>query len=276
MECTFVMDALVAYSFDRVDWMLTNPTALTKTATGLEGLPLAYTPTNDILTAMTFGTYPAFAFPRTPADSFTDEYQFSTNFSCRRGRTSSSSVCCTSAIISLLLGSLNSFTQTQYIAHKDAEYDDTDFYIQDTWKVKHNLTFDYGVRIYHMPSQHELDPAKTNDATFVPGLWTASQAVRLNVLDPKSPTQVIDPANPNSPLPASLTNILKYTIVPGSGKPRDGVAVFGANGIGNNGIINPNFLLAAPRGGFAWSRSPRSTGLNCASTRSIRSIRCGG
>src|SRR5580692_3536840 len=99
MECTFVMDALVAYSFDRVDWMLTNPTALTKTATGLEGLPLAYTPTNDILTAMTFGTYPAFAFPRTPADSFTDEYQFSTNFSCRRGRTSSSSVCCTSAII---------------------------------------------------------------------------------------------------------------------------------------------------------------------------------
>ena len=73
----------------------------------------------------------------------------------------------------LLLGSLNSFTQTQFIAHKDAAYEDTDFYLQDTWKVKHNLTFDYGLRLYHMPSQHELDPSKTNDATFVPSLWTA-------------------------------------------------------------------------------------------------------
>jgi hypothetical protein len=285
---TFVMDALVGYSFDRVDWILTNEQALTKKATGLEGLPLAYTPTNDILPAMTFGTYPAFAFPRTPADSYTNEYQFSSNFSWSKGThiikfgilhirnykneddssgpgagndkgtfdfspNANSPFDTGYGPSNILLGSLNSFTQTQFIAHKDAEYDDTDFYIQDTWKVKHNLTFDYGLRIYHMPSQHELDPARTNDATFVPSLWTASEAVRLYVLDPKSPTQVIDPANPNNPLPASLTNLLKYTIVPGSGNPRDGVAVFGTNGIGNNGIINPNFLLLAPRGGFAWS-----------------------
>jgi hypothetical protein len=104
-----------------------------------------------------------------------------------------------------------------------------------------------------MPSQHELNPANTNDATFVPSLWTASQAVRLYVLDPASPSQVIDPAFPNNPLPASLTNILKYTIVPGSGNPRDGVANFGTNGIGNNGILDPKFLLFAPRAGFAWS-----------------------
>jgi len=285
---TFVMDALVAWSFDRVDWILTNEQALTKKAAGLEGLPLAYTPTNDILPAMTFGTYPNFAFPRTPADSYTNEYQFSSNFTWSKGThilkfgilhirnykneddssgpgagndkgtfdfspNANSPFDTGFGPSNLLLGSLNSFTQTQYIAHKDAEYDDTDFYIQDTWKVKHNLTFDYGVRFYNMPSQHELDPSKTNDAAFVPGLWTASQAVRLYVLDPKSPTQVIDPANPNNPLPASLTNILKYTIVPGSGNPRDGVANFGTNGIGNNGILNPNAILLAPRGGFAWS-----------------------
>jgi hypothetical protein len=285
---TFVMDAIVAYSFDRVDWILTNEQALTKKATGLEGLPLAYTPTNDILPAMTFGTYPAFAFPRTPADSYTNEYQFSSNFTWSKGThiikfgilhvrnykneddssgpgagndkgtfdfspNANSPFDTGYGPSNLLLGSLNSFTQTQYIAHKDAAYAETDFYIQDTWKAKPSLTFDYGVRFYHIPSQHELDPKATNDATFLPSLWTASQAVRLYVLDPKSPSQVIDPAFPNNPLPASLTNILKYTIVPGSGNPRDGVANFGTNGIGNAGILDPKFLLVAPRGGFAWS-----------------------
>jgi Carboxypeptidase regulatory-like domain len=285
---TFVMDALVGWSFDRVDWILVNPTSLTKQATGLEALPLAYTPTNDILPAMTFGTYPNFAFPRTPADSYTNEYQFSTNFSWSKGThiikfgvlhirnykneddssgpgagndkgtfdfspNANSPFDTGYGPTNLLVGSLNSFTQTQYIAHKDAAYEDTDFYIQDTWKARHNLTFDYGVRFYHMPSQHELDPANTNDATFLPSLWTASQAVRLYVLDPASPSQVIDPAHPNSPLPASLTNLLKYTIVPGSGNPRDGVAPFGTNGVGNAGILDPKFLLVAPRGGFAWS-----------------------
>ncbi|HLK67449.1 MAG TPA: carboxypeptidase regulatory-like domain-containing protein [Bryobacteraceae bacterium] len=284
----FVMDALVAYSFDRVDWILVNPSSLSKMTTGLEGLPLTYKPTNDILPAMTFGTYPAFAFPRTPADSYTNEYQFSSNFTWSKGThiikfgilhirnykneddssgpgagndkgtfdfspNANSPFDTGYGPSNLLLGSLNSFTQTQYIAHKDAAYEDTDFYIQDTWKIRHNLTLDYGVRMYHMPSQHELNPANTNDATFVPSLWNAASAPRLYVLDPASPKQVIDPANPNNPLPATLTNILKYTIVPGSGNPRDGVAAFGTNGIGNAGILDPKSILFAPRGGFAWS-----------------------
>ena len=47
--------------------------------------------------------------------------------------------------------------------------------------------------------------------------------------------------------------LLGTTIVPGSGNPRDGVAPFDTNGIGNNGILSPKWLLFAPRGGFAWS-----------------------
>jgi hypothetical protein len=237
---------------------------------------------------MTFGTYPNWAFPRTPADSYTNEYQFSANFSWSKGThmikfgvlhirnykneddssgpgagndkgtfdfspNAASPFDTGYGPSNLLLGSLNSFSQTQFIAHKDAAYTDTDFYIQDTWKAKHNLTLDYGLRLYHMPSQHELNPADTNDATFLPSLWDRAKAVRLYVLDPASPSQVIDPAFPNNPLPASLTNLLKYTIVPGSGDPRDGVAAFQTHGIGNNGILDPKFLLVAPRGGFAWS-----------------------
>jgi hypothetical protein len=153
----------------------------------------------------------------------------------------------------VLVGAVSSFTQTKFIAQKDARYTDTDFYIQDTWKVKANLTFDFGVRLYHMPTQHELDPSVTNDAAFLPSKFDPSQAVRLYVPDPSNASLIIAPEFPNSPLPSSLTNILKYTVVPGSGNPRNGLIPLGTAGIGLPGILDPKFLLFAPRGGFAWS-----------------------
>ena len=42
-------------------------------------------PTNDILPAMTFETYPTFAFPRPAAHSYTNEYQFLGNFTWSKG-----------------------------------------------------------------------------------------------------------------------------------------------------------------------------------------------
>jgi len=46
---------------------------------------------------------------------------------------------------------------------------------------------------------------------------------------------------------------LKYTIVPGSGDPLDGVVALGSPGVGLPGILDPKAILFAPRGGFAWS-----------------------
>src|SRR5262249_54045932 len=54
-------------------------------------------------------------------------------------------------------------------------------------------------------------------------------------------------------LASSLTNILKYTVVPGSGDPLNGVVALGSPGVGLPGVLNPKAILAAPRGGFAWS-----------------------
>ena len=284
---SLVMEALVAWSFDRVDWIPVDQQALTKTANGLSGLPLAFTPSNDILPQIITSTYPTFGFGRVPAYSYTNEYQFSSNFSWSKGKhlikfgmlhvrnykneidqsgpgagndkgtfdfTPTSSPFDTGyGPSNVLVGAVSNFTQTKYIAHKDALYTDTDFYIQDTWKVKPNLTFDYGVRIYHMPSQHELDPKATNDAVFLPSKWDPSKAVRLYVPDPANANLIIDPKFPNNPLPASMTNILKYTIVPGSGDPLDGVVPLGSPGVGLPGILNPKAILFAPRGGFAWS-----------------------
>ena len=284
---TLVMEGLVAWSFDRVDWQVPDQTALTKTANGLEDLPLAFKPTNDILPAMNISPYPSFAFGRLPAYSYTDEYQMAANFSWSKGShlikfgflhvrnyknevdqsgpgagndkgtfdfSSSPSPFDTGfAPSNVLVGAVSSFTQTSEIAHKDAMFTDTDFYIQDTWKVKPTLTLDYGIRMYHMPSQHEINPANTLDAAFLPSKWTAAKAVRLYVPDPANSSLIIDPAFPNNPLPSSQTNLLKYTIVPGSGDPLDGVVALGSPGIGLPGILNPNTLLFAPRGGFAWS-----------------------
>jgi Carboxypeptidase regulatory-like domain len=284
---TFVMDALVGWSFDRVDWIPFDQNALTKSANGLSNLPLAFTPANDLLPAITVGTYPSFAFGRIPAYSYTNEYQFSSNFSWSKGKhlikfgmlhvrnykneidqsgpgagndkgtfdfTPSPSPFDTAyGPANVLVGAVSSFTQTKFIAHKDALYTDTDFYIQDTWKVRPNLTFDYGVRFYHMPTQHELDPTATNDAIFLPSRWDPAKAVRLYVPDPSNASLIIDPAHPGSPLPSTLTNILKYTIVPGSGDPLNGIVALGAPGVGLPGILDPKFLLVAPRGGFAWS-----------------------
>ncbi|HEY2015937.1 MAG TPA: carboxypeptidase regulatory-like domain-containing protein [Bryobacteraceae bacterium] len=284
---TLVMDALVGWSFDRVDWIPFDENSLTKAANGLSALPTTFKASNDLLPAMTIGPYPAFGFGRIPAYSYTNEYQFSSNFSWSKGKhlikfgmlhirnykneidqsgpgagndkgtfdfTPSPSPFDTAyAPSNVLVGAVSSFTQTAYIAHKDAIYTDTDFYIQDTWKVKSSLTFDYGVRIYHMPTQHELDPKATNDAVFLPSRWDPAKAVRLYVPDPANANLIIDPAHPNSPLPSTLTNILKYTIVPGSGDPLNGVVALGSPGVGLPGILDPKFLLFAPRGGFAWS-----------------------
>jgi hypothetical protein len=71
---TLVMEGLVAWSFDRVDWLVNDPNALTKQANGLEGLPLAFKPTNDILPAMNISPYPnlrSAACPRTPIQTNT-------------------------------------------------------------------------------------------------------------------------------------------------------------------------------------------------------------
>jgi hypothetical protein len=290
---TLVMETLVAWSYDRVDWLPFDEKALTKAANGLSDLPTAFKASNDILPAMTIGTYPSFAFGRIPAYSYTNEYQFSSNFTWSKGKhlvkfgflhvrnykneidqsgpgagndkgtfdfTPSPSPFDTAyGPANVLVGAVSSFTQTKGIAHKDAVYTDTDFYVQDSFKVKPNLTLDYGVRFYHMPTQHEINPADTLDAIFLPSKWDPAKAVRLYVPDPANPSLIIDPAKPGSPLPANLTNILKYTVVPGSGDPRNGVTALGAPGVGLPGILDPRFLLFAPRGGFAWSPGKSGT-----------------
>ena len=123
---------------------------------------------------------------------------------------------------------------------KNAIYTDVHVFMQDTWKVKSNFTVDYGVRFYHIPTQHEIRPAETLDAAFLPSLFDASKAPRYYTYDPANPSAVIDPANPSVRYTGQTATILQWTIVPGSGDPLNGVVALGSPGVGNTGVPIPN------------------------------------
>src|SRR3989475_9164084 len=152
----------------------------------------------------------------------------------------------------LLTGAVSQFQQVNNEAHKYSIYRDVHFFIQDTWKATSKLTLDYGVRLYHIPSEYNTNPSRTLDAVFVPSLYDPRKAPRYYIVNPANTRTLIDPAFPNNPLPPTVFSALLYSLVPGSGDPLDGVVPLGSAAAGRAGIHDPRSVLFAPRGGFAW------------------------
>ena len=282
---TKVVEVLYSWNYDQVQWLPADPEGNTKTRYGLSALPTVFKPANDILPSVANTGYADFAFSRMPAIATNNEHQFSSSLTWTRGShiikfggqhirnykdeidsitdggdrgtydfgVSASAFDTNYGPSNVLTGALSRFQQVQNIKRKNAIYTDVHVFIQDTWKVKSNLTLDYGVRFYHVPTQHELRPADTLDAVFLPSRFDASKAPRYYTYDPTSTSAVIDPANPGVRYTGQAATILQWTIVPGSGDPLNGVVALGAPGVGNTGVPNPKWLLFAPRGGFAWS-----------------------
>jgi hypothetical protein len=282
---SLVMEALYSWNFDQVQWLPADPSGNTKTKYGLSGLPTVFKPANDILPSVANTGYADFAFSRMPAIAINNEHQFSGSLTWIHGShiikvggqhirnykdevdsitdggdrgtydfgVSQSIFDTNYSPANVLTGALARFQQVQNIKKKNAIYTDVHVFIQDTWKAKSNLTFDYGIRFYHVPTQHELRPAETLDAVFLPSRWDPAKAPRFYTYDPTNTSAVIDPANPGVKYTGAAATILQWTIVPGSGDPLNGVVALGAPGVGNTGVLNPKPLLFAPRGGFAWS-----------------------
>jgi hypothetical protein len=277
-----VMETLFSWSYDKVIWQANDPDAISKSKAALNGLPVIFPTTDDILPQMQFSTYPSFHFNRIPGYAKAHEYQGSVTLTYARGThiikggfqqiynlkheidqstnkgnynfgTSASPFDMGYGPANILVGAMSSYSQLQQVNYKRSIYQDTHGFLQDTWKVNRSLTLDYGMRFYHIPTEHNRNTDATLDAVFLPSKWDPAKAPRYYVPDPNNSSLIIDPAFPSSPLPSNLSNTLRYTLVPGSGDPMNGVVQLGKNGVSGSGIRDPRWLLVAPRGGFAWT-----------------------
>ena len=138
-----------------------------------------------------------------------------------------------------LLGAITEYTESDGHPSAHGEFFITEWYVQDSWRPKRNLTFDGGIRFYYMtPTQSQGDDV----AAFVPDRWTATQAPSLYQPVIVNGARVARNPLTNQTLPAVYIGRL----VPGSGNFINGMEVFD----GTPQQTSP--FRAAPRASFAW------------------------
>jgi hypothetical protein len=280
---SLVMESFFSWSYDYVLVTPENTNAVDTSKLGLSGLPTIFKATNNILPGINVGgTYPTFNFNRLPAFADANEWQASSTFTWTRGThtykfggqfitdtkqeitaandkgnydfsASHSPFDMNYGPANALVGALNEFTQVSSIAHKDSAFHDFQLFAQDSWRATRGLTLNYGLRVYHMPAEGDVNPSSDLDAVFLPWMYNPAQAPRYYIPNPANKSQVIDPAFPNNPLSANVASVLLYSLVPGSGSLTNGLVPLGSSGVGNAGFFSPPYLMVAPRGGFAWS-----------------------
>ncbi len=155
-----------------------------------------------------------------------------------------------------LLGYFNTYTELTNRVDRDRRHWHTEAFAQDSWRVKSNLTLDYGVRFTYTGAYYDT---RKSTAGFYEPSWQASQAPRLyqptcangsqgNVACPSSQQRAIDPANPGTLLPSVYVG----NLVPGSGELTNGMVADGYPGRRGGEYFSFQPFVAAPRLGFAW------------------------
>ncbi|MGH9824777.1 MAG: hypothetical protein ACREDR_16175, partial [Blastocatellia bacterium] len=122
-----------------------------------------------------------------------------------------------------LLGRASLYQEDQVDVRTHYKYNSYEWYVEDSWKVRNNLTLNLGLR-------HSifLQPIDANNllASFLPRLYNPAKAVSLNPAD--------------------------GTIVAGSGDIFNGVIFAGKNSPFGRNIETNNYTNLGPRIGFAW------------------------
>ena len=104
------------------------------------------------------------------------------------------------AVADVLLGNFQSFVETEADTFWWARFNQFEFYAQDKWKVSRRLTLELGLRYNIIPS---FNNAQGNASTWLARLFDPAKAPR------------VDPGN--------------GSIVPNSGDPYNGIAIYGSS-----------------------------------------------
>src|SRR5215475_14140946 len=150
-----------------------------------------------------------------------------------------------------LLGIFNTFTQGSAYFNGYPVYNQFEWYIQDTWKVRPRLTLDYGVRFYYL---QPVQNGETKTPNFFPQMYDTSKAPVL--IQPRlvnGQRVGVDPRNGDI-YPA--VNI--GAVAPGTGDLLNGLALLGENGVSKYVTRSPG-VVPAPRFGFAWDITGRQS-----------------
>jgi hypothetical protein len=138
-----------------------------------------------------------------------------------------------------LIGAITEYAESDGHPSAHGEFFISEWYAQDTWRMKRNFTLDAGLRFYYMtPTRSDGDQV----AAFVPGDWTSAQAPKL--FQPVSTPNGRRALNPvtGEVLPAVYIGRL----VPGSGNFINGMQVYDGTPQDNSPF------RVSPRLSFAW------------------------
>jgi len=155
------------------------------------------------------------------------------------------------------VGVFSQYLQQSKLIEGSMIYNNTEFYVQDNWKVNDRLTIDYGVRFTHQTPQYDQYLQMSN---FFVDQWSLNNAPLLylagcsngatvcsgnarNAIDPRTGQILTAPG-------AANTSAAIGTVVPGTGNPLDGIHQAG-DGIADTSYTWPA-LVVGPRFGIAY------------------------
>ncbi|MBV9083145.1 MAG: TonB-dependent receptor [Acidobacteriaceae bacterium] len=148
------------------------------------------------------------------------------------------------AYANALLGNYDSYAEATARPLGHFLFTNLEFFVQDTWRMKPNLSLDYGMRFYADPPQYE---AGNQLASFSIAAYNPATAPVL--LRPATINGVKVALNPVTG--QTFNSGLIGDFAPGIGNPADGSIIGGKNGV-PRGLYTISPLYVAPRFGFAW------------------------
>jgi Carboxypeptidase regulatory-like domain len=157
-----------------------------------------------------------------------------------------------SGYVLALLGQTSQYQQATATTTENVQYYNTEFYLQDNWKVNRRLTLDLGVRFYGGTPQYDVNGTAVNFRTDWYDPSTAPRIYRPYCSNGVATCTTANTLVGRDPLTGNTVGgAFVGTVVPGSGNYTDGSKVLGVNGVDQD-PYKQSAIAAAPRLGFAY------------------------